>query len=118
LAKVASFPPGRKLFGEGTPGDYLYFLTSGSVDLFYHLGEGGPVKVDRVTAEEFVDCSVLIPPYKYTATAQSVTEITLLEIDARVLRHLMKEDCQLGFAIQQHILQILMDQVIWFRLSA
>lgn len=117
LSNIESFSPGHNLFEEGKPGDYLYLLTQGEIDVFYNIGEGGPVQVDQVYAEDFLGCSVLMPPYTYTASTRSLTEIEVLKIDAKALRNLMKDNCQLGFAIQQHIMQMLMDRIIWFRLS-
>ena len=116
LTSVETFSPGYILFKEGKPGDYLYLLTKGEIEVFYNIGEGGPALVDQIDTEEFFGCSVLIPPFTYTATTRSLTEIEVMKIDAKVLRNLMKENCQLGFAIQQQIIQMLLDRIVWFRL--
>jgi CRP-like cAMP-binding protein len=117
LCSVETYPPGQILFDEGMPGDYLYLITEGEIEVFYNIGEGGPIQVDQVLAEEFVGCSALVPPYTYTATTQSQTGVEVLKINAKALRKLIKENWQLGFAIQQQIMRMLMDRIIWFRLG-
>jgi CRP-like cAMP-binding protein len=118
LCSIEMVPPGQILFKEGMPGDYLYLLIQGEIEVFYNIGEGGPVQVDLMCAEEFTGCSALVPPYTYTATTQSHTELEVLKMDAKALRKLMKENCHLGFSIQQHIMRMLMDRIIWFRLGS
>jgi len=117
LANVVSYPPGQVLFQEGKSGDSVYFITKGKVDIFYSIGEEGPAKVDQVFAEELIGCSALIPPFTYIATTKSQTDIEVLKIDANALRSLMKENCPLGFTIQQNIMQMLMNRITNFRLG-
>ena len=117
LANVVVYSSGHTLFEDGKSGDFIYLLTNGEVEVLYSIGEGGPIQVDRIYAKELIGCSVLIPPYTYTATTRSLTKIEVLQIDAEALRKLMKEHCQLGFAIQKQIMQMLMDRIISLRLG-
>jgi CRP/FNR family cyclic AMP-dependent transcriptional regulator len=117
IADIVLYPPGHTLFEEGEYGGSIYFLIRGEVDLFFNIGEGGPFQVDQIYPEELVGCATLIPPYRYTSTAQSQTEIEVLKIDAEALRTLMKENCLLGFTVQQNMIQMLMDRITNFRLG-
>jgi CRP-like cAMP-binding protein len=117
IADALCYPPQHTLFEEGKPGKRLFFLVKGDVEVLYHISEDGPVHVDTLTGEEVAGCSALIEPYVYTATERSLTEVEVLEIDAEALRNMMREDCSLGFAIQQRVIALLMDRITDFRLE-
>ena len=118
LAKAECFYPKYTFYEENAPGEHLYMLVTGEAEILYSIGEDSPARVDRMGAGEMIGCSTLVPPYKHTSTARSLTKIDVLEIDAKALRELMAEDCSLGFSIQQYIMKFLMDQIINFRLEA
>jgi CRP/FNR family cyclic AMP-dependent transcriptional regulator len=117
LAEEQCFYPDFTLFREEEPGTKLYLLNSGRVEIFYNIGEEGPARVDTVSAGEIVGCSALIEPNLYTSTACCLTEIETLVLDASGLRKLMREDCKLGFSVQSHIIQMLLDRIIDLRLQ-
>ena len=118
LAKAECFYSEYTFYEENAPGEYLYLLVTGEAEILYSIGEDSPARVDRMGAEEIIGCSTLVPPYKHTSTARSLTKIDVLEIDAKALRKLMAKDCALGFSIQQYIMSFLLDQVTNFRLEA
>ena len=120
LARISNalcYPAQHTLFEEGKPGKHLYFLVKGEVEVFYNIGESGQVRVDTVSDEEMVGCAALVEPFTYTATERSLTEVEVLEIDAETLREMMREDCRLGFSIQQSVISLLMDRITNFRLA-
>ena len=118
LATAECFYPGHILFEEGKPGEYLYALRKGKVEILYNIGEEPSTRVDLISPEDMIGCCTLVSPYVYTSTARSLTQIEVLEIDAGALRKLMREDCSLGFAIQQQVMKILLDRIINFRLGS
>jgi CRP/FNR family cyclic AMP-dependent transcriptional regulator len=118
MTNAVCYPPGHVLFEEGKPGECLFFLVKGDVEVLYNIGEAGQVRVDKISGEEIVGCSALVEPYTYTATERSLTEVEVLEVDAISLRELMQNDCRLGFSIKQHIIRILMDRVLDLRLES
>lgn len=118
ITNAVCYPPGYVLFEEGKPGECLFFLMKGDVEVLYDIGEAGQVRVDKVSGEEVIGCSALVEPYTYTASERSLTEVEVLEVDAISLRELMQNDCCLGFSIQQHIIRILMDRVLDLRLGS
>lgn len=117
ITTAVCYPPGYTLMEEGKPGDRLYFLTHGKVEVFYNIGEAGQVRVDAVSGDEVIGCSALVPPYVYTATERCVTEVEVFEIDLVALRQLMHKDHNLGFAIQEHFIEVLMSRIIDLRLQ-
>lgn len=118
ITNAVCYPAGYDLFEEGQPGELLYFLVNGNVEVFYRIGEEGRAHVDTVKREEIVGCAALVEPYTYTATERTLTEVEVLEIDALSLRELMQNDCQLGYSIQQNIIRVLMDRVLDLRLGS
>ena len=118
LAEATCYYPEHILFEENSPGEYLYLLVEGEAEVLYTIGETGPARVDQMSPGDIMGCSALVPPYLYTSTTRSLTKIDALSIEAKALLELMHEDCPLGFAIQQHIMQFLMDQIVNFRLGS
>jgi len=118
MTNAVCYPPGYVLFEEGKPGERLFFLVRGDIEVLYNIGEAGQVRVDTVKGEEIVGCSALVEPYVYTATERSLTEVEVLEVDAVSLRELMQRDTRLGLSLQQHIIRVLMDRVLDLRLES
>jgi CRP/FNR family cyclic AMP-dependent transcriptional regulator len=118
ITNAVCYPPGQILFEEGKPGERLFFLVKGDVEVLYNIGEAGQVHVDMVSGEEVVGCSALAEPYTYTATERSLTEVEVLEVDAASLRELMQKDCQLGFSLQHQIIRVLTERILDLRLAA
>ncbi len=118
ISSAVCYPAGYELFKDGSPGDRLYFLLKGQVEVFYEIGEAGQVRVDVVTGEEIVGCSTLVDPYVYNATERCLTDIEVIEIDAEALRKMMREDYSLGFAIQEQLIKVLLDRIVNFRLES
>lgn len=117
ITNAVCYPAGYDLFMEGQPGERVFFLVNGDVEVFYSIGEESRVRVDTVNREEIVGCAALVEPYTYTATERTLTDVELLEIDAVSLRRLMEKDCQLGYLIQQNIIRVLMDRILDLRLE-
>ena len=117
IANAMCYPPNQVLFKESEPGQNLYFLVKGKIEVLYNIGEAGQVHVDTVSGEEVFGCSALIEPYTYTATMRSLSEIEVVVVNAIALRELMQKDCQLGFILQQHIIKLLLRRVMDFRLE-
>lgn len=117
LATAVCYPEGYVLFEEEKPGDHIFLLASGQVEILYQIGESDSVRVDLISGEEILGCCTLVPPHVYTSTARCLTEVEVLKIEGEALRKLMREDCSLGFVIQQEVMQVLLDRVMDFRLG-
>jgi len=118
ITNAVCYPPDYLLFEEGQPGERILFLESGEVEVEYNIGESGPVCLDTVSGHEVVGCSALVEPYIYTATERSLTQVEVLEVNAEALRALMQADCRLGAALQNYLLQVLMERILNLRLKA
>jgi CRP/FNR family transcriptional regulator, cyclic AMP receptor protein len=117
ITNAVCYSAGYTLFEEDKPGDRLFFLVKGRVEVFYNIGEFGPTRVDQVSGEEVVGCSALVKPYVYSATERTVSEVEVLEVDVNALRELMQKDHDLAYTIHQHILGVLMKRILDLRLA-
>ena len=117
LAREECFYPGHILFQDEKPGTHLYMLATGEVEVLYNVGEDNPTHVDALGEGEILGCSSLIDPYVYSSTARCLSEIETLVLDAEELRKLMEKDCQIGYSIQKHIIQMLLDRILELRFN-
>jgi CRP-like cAMP-binding protein len=115
ISKSICYPAEHVLVEEGKKGEILYLLIEGEIDVFYRNPNTGLEKVDRVSSEEVVGCSALVPPYVYSATEKAKSDVEVLEIKIEALRELIQEDPGIGLKIQEHIIKILNDRILALR---
>lgn len=118
LAKISNsvcYSPGHVLFEEGQQGECLYLLIDGDVEVFFQAEETGLDKVDTVSSEEMVGCSAMVPPYTYTATEKTLSQVEVLEINTDDLRDLIEKDPHLGLKLQGHMIKTLNDRILKLR---
>ncbi len=118
LAIEECFYPGHTLFQDEKPGTQLYLLGAGEVEVLYNTGKKDPIYVNAVGEGEVLGCSSLIEPYVYSSTARCLSGIETLVFDSEDLRKLMEKDCQIGYSIQKHIIQMLLDRILELRFNA
>jgi CRP-like cAMP-binding protein len=103
ISSIESYPIAATLFQKGQPANTLYFLESGSVDLFYPLlvkeSEDLPdgIALNEVNPGEPFGVAALIEPYIYTATARTAKASQVIQIEAVSLRALFDKDKRLAY---------------------
>ena len=117
LCEAECFYTGYNLFEDGEPGTKVYLLVKGKVEVLFAIGEGGLVSVDQIGKGSVIGCSALVAPYTYTSTTRSRSEIEILAVDAVGLRKLIDEDPAMGVSIQKHLIRVLLDRIMDFRLG-
>jgi CRP/FNR family transcriptional regulator len=115
ISNSICYSAGHVLFEEGEKGEILYLLIDGDVDVFYRNPVTGLEKVDTVSSEEVIGCSAMVPPYVYTATEKTRSDVEVLEIKADALRDIIQKDPDIGLKIQEHIIKILNDRILALR---
>lgn len=115
ISNSICYPAGHVLVEEGERGEILYLLIEGDIDVFYRNPETGLEKVDSVSSEEVIGCSAMVPPYIYSATEKTLSDVEVLEIKAESLRHLIEEDPDIGLKIQEHIIKVLNNRILALR---
>ncbi len=118
ISNSICYPAGYVLFKEGDPGDVLYLLIEGDVEVFYKNTDTGMHKVDNVCSEEIVGCAAMVPPYVYTATEKCASDVEVLEIKIDALRDLIENDPHLGLQLQAYIIRTLNDRILALRQRA
>ncbi len=92
------FAPGDVIFNEGDPGEVLFVIQSGEVEISRH-GLSGRLAVARLAAGEFFgEMSVVVGELR-TARAVAVTDCRLLELDAQTLEAMCVERPEIAIRI-------------------
>jgi NTE family protein len=118
IVEPTCFYAGHTIFEEGQPADKLYGLVEGEVEVLYAISDEGPARVDEMTTGNLVGCSSLVPPYTYSSTARTLTEVEVLAVDIAGLRELSEQNPRLMVGVQQHIIQCLLEHIVDMRLRA
>ena len=71
------FPRGHHIFNEGDPGDYMYFLNSGTVEVFTKDG----FRAKLTQGDSFGEGSLLRPGARRSASIRCVTPVHVIQID-------------------------------------
>jgi CRP-like cAMP-binding protein len=88
--------PGQVVFKEGEPGWAIFVLPRDEFEILYTVGGDAMACREWIGVGEVLGVRALIPPYRYPLTARSITEGTLLAIDAVKLGELFQRDGQLA----------------------
>ncbi|MCX5909457.1 MAG: cyclic nucleotide-binding domain-containing protein, partial [Deltaproteobacteria bacterium] len=94
---------GISLCEEGTRADQLYILEQGSVSL--QSQKCGRVEID--TPGKIVGWSFLVPPYRYTASAATITPSKLLVIKSPDFYYLIHKEPKMGVKIMDNLAQVM-----------
>ncbi len=103
ISSVESYPMAATLFQKGQAANTLYFLETGSVDLFYPLlvkeSKNSPdgIALNEVNPGDPFGVSALIEPYIYTATARTSKASQIIQIEAAPLRAMFDADKRLAY---------------------
>jgi uncharacterized membrane protein len=75
------FDAGRLIFNIGDPGDALYIVTEGKVEIFFKDATGNRIVLETPSQGEFFGELSLLDQGSRTANAVAVTEVSALRID-------------------------------------
>jgi CRP/FNR family cyclic AMP-dependent transcriptional regulator len=96
-------PAGVFLCEEGARADQLYILEQGSVRI--HSKRLGPLDVN--TSGKIVGWSFLVPPYRYTASAQTTSPSRFLVIKSPDFYYLIHKEPKMGVKIMDNLAQVM-----------
>ncbi len=85
-----SFPAGATIFGVGDPGDSMYILLQGSVELSVKTKTGEPVVLERPERGDFFGEISLLDEGPRTATAKATADVEAIEVDRGDLDELFR----------------------------
>jgi uncharacterized membrane protein len=84
------FPADKLLFGYGDPGDALYIVLSGEVEVFSKHDTGEKIVLEVVREGGFFGEISLLDEGPRTASAQTMTPVEALVVDRDDIKHLLK----------------------------
>ncbi len=116
-ARNVRFEAGQHLVREGDAADYLYLLREGRVALEMSVPGRGAITFQTLEGGDLVGVSWLIPPYRWTHDAKALERTRAIALDATCLRRKCEADHDLGYALMQRFVPILIERLQGARLQ-
>jgi CRP/FNR family transcriptional regulator, cyclic AMP receptor protein len=88
--ETVTFPAGRTLFHRGDPGDSLYVVRSGEVEIFFKNDTGERILLETARAGDFFGEVSLLDGGPRTASAQVTKDVEAVEVDREDLAELIR----------------------------
>jgi CRP-like cAMP-binding protein len=115
LCSEMSVFPGQTFLREGEPGRTIFVLPQGEIEILYTAGGEAMMGREWVSVGEVLGVRAMLPPYRYLTTVRSMTEGSLLAIDATKLGELFQQDGQMATLILEPLLSALLDRIATLR---
>jgi DNA-binding SARP family transcriptional activator/CRP-like cAMP-binding protein len=110
IAKTVEYPPNTILLHEGDPGNCLYIIVEGMIEILKSLGMEGEYMVGVRGPGEYIGEMYLFNPEGVrTASVRSITGVRLLEISTEDFQALLNRRPDLEYALACGITQRLLD---------
>ena len=90
VVEAIRFPAGQVLFDYGDPGDALFVIRSGQVEVFLTDDTGTRIVLEKHGPGDFFGEVGLLAPGPRTASAVAVEEVAALRVDRDDLEHLLR----------------------------
>jgi CRP/FNR family cyclic AMP-dependent transcriptional regulator len=88
--EAVQFPPDQLIFAAGDPGDSMYIVTAGEVEIFFKDNTGRPIVLEQLGAGAFFGDLSLLDKGARNASARCVTEVEALRVDTDDLERLVR----------------------------
>jgi len=88
---------------QGEPADYLYLVTSGTVEMTYKPYDGIPITISHVEKNGLFGWSAVIGSDKYTSSAIAIENLETMRIRGSELRKLCVEHPDAGKEILERL---------------
>ncbi len=123
LAEEESFAKGAVICEEGQPAKAFYLLLDGNLSLYYKSEEEfRPATrkdffVGEINAGEVFAISVLVEPYKYTATVKAERDCRVVRFEAAELHKLIDKDPRLYCLLMREVAKAAMERLAYARIQ-
>ncbi len=111
------FDAGQYLFRAGDPADEFYLLRHGRVVLELPVPGKDVVAFQTAGEGDVVGVSWLVPPHRWLHDARAVDLVRAIGVDARCLRKKCDDDHDVGYAMMQRFVPVLVDRLQATRLQ-
>jgi CRP/FNR family transcriptional regulator, cyclic AMP receptor protein len=123
ITEEMRIPKDKTIFEENNPANELFFLVEGGIDLINIVQEQirpenrREFSAGEVNPGELFGVSSFIKPFKYTTSAKTNTDSTVLIIDVVKLKNVIENDTVLGYLMIQQVAQQLLERLNLLRIQ-
>lgn len=114
--KNVVFKEGEFIANPGDPANEFYLIREGHVALTIALPARKPFLFQTLGPNDIVGLSWLIPPYRWTVSAQAVASTRAIALNGVCLRKKCEDDPRLGFNLMKHLIKIMVIREDAYRL--
>lgn len=107
---------GQIIAHPGDPANEFYLIREGRIALYIDNPPRKPFLIQTLGTNEIAGLFWLIPPYRWTVTAQALSTAKAIALDGACLRQKCEKDPRLGFKLMQRLCQILIIREDAYRL--
>jgi CRP-like cAMP-binding protein len=123
IAEERSFDTGAVICEEGQPASAFYLLLDGSVSLYYKSEEEfrpntrKDFLVGEINPGEVFAISVLVEPFKYTATVKAEQKCRVVRFESTGINSLIEKDSRLYCVLMREIAKAAMERLAFARVQ-
>jgi len=115
-ATEARFDEKVQVFTAGKDADTFYLIEQGRVAISVEPPNRAPVTISTLGPGHVLGVSWILPPYRLTFDATTLTPTETVMIDARRLREKCDNDPELGYALYARFAGLIRDRLVATRL--
>ncbi|MEP3232323.1 MAG: SulP family inorganic anion transporter [Hyphomicrobiales bacterium] len=109
--EIVELEESKMLFEQGDPGDALYFLLKGALNISIDLGDGDSLSVRTMRAGAVVGEMALFTGAARSATALAKEECTLCKLSVQTYQNLQKQHPAQAGIFHTYIIQLMSDRL-------
>ena len=110
-ARNETFRAGEYIFKSSSDATHFYIIRHGNVSVELPVPGRGRITLQTVGEHETLGWSWLVPPYRWSADAKTISLVRAISLDAVCLRTKMEEDHELGYRIMQRFVPVLAERL-------
>jgi len=94
---------GNFIFQQGAPAEFLYLVTSGTVDMSFKPDDGSPITISHVEKDGLFGWSAVVGSEKYTSSAVAIEDVEAVRVRGSELRKFCLEHPEAGKDILERL---------------
>ncbi|MBM3207435.1 MAG: cyclic nucleotide-binding domain-containing protein [Chlamydiae bacterium] len=115
-SKNAHFEANQLIATMGSSANIFYLIREGTISLTIDRAPNRPFIYKTLNSGDIVGLNWLIPPYRWTESATTVSTVKAIAIDGSCLKNKCENDPLLGYLLMKKIVSILVQREDEFRL--
>jgi len=94
---------GEDIFQQGTRAEFLYLVTSGTVDMSFKPDDGSPITIAHIEKGGLFGWSAVVGSEKYTSSAVAIEDVEAFRVRGSQLRKFCLEHPKTGKVILERL---------------